>query len=452
MSFPWNVQQLSAQKNIVEFVTRKRMVNDPEWALVVRGYAGTGKTTMVQEALRQCVEVLPKLRICVTAPTNKATQVLKNFGKSAGINVSSSTIYSLLGMILGNDGETRNCFSGGSGGSIAHYDVVVVDEASMVGRVLYDELRTQALRLGILVIFMGDDCQLNPVKESASNVFDTSLHPDNNTLTKVERQDEDSPIRKVVAAARLLVSEGVVPKPFETETLDDGSGVHILIGREFTDAMLDQFEDEGYLKNPQLCRALAWTNREVDRLNRIIRNRIYGKKVKQYMVGETIAVLGPVYQDDGTPSIFTDDECVIIEAAITTIADESDNDTYEEGHPEYKVWILTVSTPQGKLEHVITAHDDSKQALSNRSRKLADKASAKKISWGMFWKFQEWLTPVRPCHAMTIHKSQGQTFDCVFFQGKDSQNNKNSLERRRQSYVGLSRPRTDLVMNIRQIR
>lgn len=443
----WNDQQTAAIDGILSFIAAPFNQNDPTgWAITIIGHAGTGKTTMVQEAIRQATEQDPSLQICVTAPTNKATQVLANFGRDAGINVDTMTIYSLLGLVLGENGEVKTVFQGGNG-SFTNYDVVIIDEGSMVGSLLMDIVSERALKYGIKVIFMGDHCQLNPVKESQSRVFNRVEVPNQYKLDKIMRQDEGSPIRQTIASFREFAQSGQVPPKISTNLTPREDGVHVMIGQEFYDAMLYQFDCEEYKEDPTFCRALAWTNAEVDRMNRMIRRRLYGENCEDYMLGERVAVLAPVMDECMQQLICTDDECEIVSIGLSTLTDKADFETLPDGHPQYKTWLVGLKNFYGEIHYVHVLHRDDLGKHKRRLDHLSREAKAKRKPWKMFWSCKELFTPIRPIHAMTIHKSQGQTFNTVFVNVRDAMNNMNTKERARLMYVAGSRATTNLVLN-----
>jgi len=108
------------------------------------GYAGTGKTTVISHLS----EILPNFAVC--AFTGKAANVLRKKGIS-----DASTIHSLIytpyqdihGNVYFSLAEFLDC------------DGIIVDEASMVSKEIYDDL----LYFNKPVIFVGDHGQLEPV-------------------------------------------------------------------------------------------------------------------------------------------------------------------------------------------------------------------------------------------------------------------------------------------------
>ncbi len=130
------------------------------------GYAGVGKTTVI----KSLVERLPEWKVC--AYTGKATQVLKRKG------IEATTIHALIyKLVLGDDEVPVHP---------VEFELVpppcegiIVDEASMVGKSIYDDLTS----LGVPLIFVGDHGQLEPVGDGSFNL----MQDPQVTLTKIHR-------------------------------------------------------------------------------------------------------------------------------------------------------------------------------------------------------------------------------------------------------------------------
>lgn len=129
------------------------------------GYAGVGKTSII----RTLVNRLKGFRVC--AFTGKAAQVLRRKG------VDASTIHSLIyHPVQVEDNEVRFEL-------VTPWEFeprgIIVDEASMVGRPIYDDLT----KFGVPLIFVGDHGQLEPV---SGGDFNLMAKPDI-TLEKIHR-------------------------------------------------------------------------------------------------------------------------------------------------------------------------------------------------------------------------------------------------------------------------
>ena len=118
----------------------------------IAGLAGTGKSTVAVELLRR----LPGRLWAVAAPTGKAAHVLRRKGVP-----HASTIHSLIYHPY-KDEKGRIRFRRKESLDI---DGVLIDEASMVGPSLYDDLRSY----GVPLILIGDHGQLPPVDPRAQS-------------------------------------------------------------------------------------------------------------------------------------------------------------------------------------------------------------------------------------------------------------------------------------------
>jgi exodeoxyribonuclease V alpha subunit len=141
---------------------------------VISGGPGTGKTHALVLILALLLELDPnrKLRIAVTAPTGKAATRIQESIRSIKATLASSeetkaqlpeaatTIHRLLGYIPDSAYFRHNA------DNLLPFDVVAVDEASMVDLALMSKL-FQAVPLSARVILLGDRDQLASVEAGA---------------------------------------------------------------------------------------------------------------------------------------------------------------------------------------------------------------------------------------------------------------------------------------------
>ncbi|CTQ45688.1 ATP-dependent DNA helicase [Roseibium aggregatum] len=169
------------------------------------GYAGTGKSTVAK------IMAEGKGRIGYAAPTHKAAAVLRSKG-IAGAGTIHSFIYILeepRREDFATDWEYEKAliafldspeFALQPEDSLDEYDLIVVDECSMVDQKTLDDLEKFAPR----ILAMGDPGQLPPVGGPGAFTF---REPDA-ILTQVHRQAEDNPILALATQVRLTGQYG----------------------------------------------------------------------------------------------------------------------------------------------------------------------------------------------------------------------------------------------------
>lgn len=145
-----------------------------QWLTVLTGGPGTGKTTTVAGLLTLLAEQSPdRLRIALTAPTGKAAARLQEAVDQSIAErldpadrdrlgeLQSSTLHRLLGVVRGNSTRFRHHRA-----NRLSYDVIVVDESSMVSLTMMARL-VEAVRPDARLILLGDPDQLASVEAGA---------------------------------------------------------------------------------------------------------------------------------------------------------------------------------------------------------------------------------------------------------------------------------------------
>ncbi len=145
---------------------------------VIAGGPGTGKTHTAGVFLRAYFqstthELRSKIAIAITGPTGKAAHHLKaSIERACGgeyekiePHITTATLHALL-RILPLSVRSKNL-------SFLPYDVILVDEASMIDASLMRQLLAR-IKPGTRLIFLGDDNQLPPVEPGA--VFSELIH------------------------------------------------------------------------------------------------------------------------------------------------------------------------------------------------------------------------------------------------------------------------------------
>ena len=155
---------------------------------IITGGPGTGKTTTVAKLLAVLFSMNPTLKVALAAPTGKAAARMAESLKSASATewapelfarLHPSTIHRLLKNIPGTTGFRYNA------ANPLHYDVVIIDESSMIDVALFAKL-LDAIRAGTRLIMLGDKDQLASV-EAGSLFGDLCQLPESNNRFSADR-------------------------------------------------------------------------------------------------------------------------------------------------------------------------------------------------------------------------------------------------------------------------
>lgn len=173
--------------------------------LVLVGYAGVGKTTLIK-----CLGALFPGPVVVTPTGKAALRVTEATGLPA------QTIHRWLYHVgEGPGGRLQFVVKGADRLLIPFNKLVIIDEASMLGLGPWTDLWRTAQRYGLKIILVGDGFQLPPVKERGSTEDFSTLAPkfadqygfERIELTEILRQAADSPI--IRASMGLRANQGV---------------------------------------------------------------------------------------------------------------------------------------------------------------------------------------------------------------------------------------------------
>lgn len=201
------ISQENVLKQILEFVN-----NSKDRIFILKGYAGTGKTTLMRFLIKALAEKEKHYRLL--ASTGRAAKVLANLSETNG---QTSTIHSMVYSFNGlnkefeekeepkvdKDGQLFLVFEPSKLDEEANPETVyIIDEASMVSDVttkdvtqakfgdgrLLKELLEYDSRPNSKFIFVGDPCQLPPIEQYYSPALMKDYFLENFGLTAQEAQ------------------------------------------------------------------------------------------------------------------------------------------------------------------------------------------------------------------------------------------------------------------------
>ncbi|MCL1943251.1 MAG: AAA family ATPase [Candidatus Azobacteroides sp.] len=265
------------QAEALEKLSAFMMNPDADSLFLLKGYAGTGKSSLVG-ALVKTLTALEQKTVLL-APTGRAAKVFSNYSGHAAFTIHKK-IYRQKKFSHENVGFELNV-------NLHKHTLFIVDEASMISNGSYDKAMFGSGHLlddlieyiytgeGCRLLLMGDSAQLPPVGESISPAFDMNvlkafgLNVETFTLTQVIRQQLTSGILKNATDIRTLITEekaGLYPK-IRIKNYPD---IIRLRGDELIEAVSSAYNRSGIEETTVISRS----NKRANIYNNGIRNSI----------------------------------------------------------------------------------------------------------------------------------------------------------------------------------
>lgn len=273
--FPF--QPTKEQDFVIKLLAAFLLSNNNDQLFLLRGYAGTGKTTLIG-ALVKALDSL-KQKTVLLAPTGRAAKVF-----SAYANHPAFTIHKKIYRQKSFSNEAAN-FS--IADNLSKHTLFLVDEASMIpneglsgsmfgtGRLLDDLIHYVYSGEGCRLLILGDSAQLPPVGEEQSPALSTSalegygLEVIDADLTQVVRQAESSGILwNATRLRQLLVQDDCYSLP--KIRINGFPDVKVVPGNELMEALESCYDTDGVEETIVVCRS----NKRANIYNNGIRSRI----------------------------------------------------------------------------------------------------------------------------------------------------------------------------------
>ena len=410
-------------------------------AFILKGYAGTGKTTLTKQFIDELVK--RELPFSLLASTGRAAKILTNATNYLARTVHSE-IYTFSDLNqdlekIANERETMKIDSTGqlylnfellekksTRDELVHF--YLVDEASMVsdkedksakqalfgsGRLLYDLIMHDPLGR---FIFIGDKCQLPPVTQNISPALDADYLKEvygisvlESELTQIVRQEKANGI--VVAAQKLReLYHHPQTNKWASFPLRGYNNIHIFNAQtDLINKYINVVKKEGFNAATLLC----VSNKETNALTKILRPS-FGHLTPYLEKGDLLLVT----QNNLLTGLLNGDLVVVEEVSIkerragltflrVTVREMFSEDSHS--------LLMIAEVLYGNLTNITqTQHKDLLMDFYYRMRKCGIKQ--KSFQFNEMMREDPYLNALRAVYgyALTCHKAQGGEWENVF--------------------------------------
>lgn len=405
---------------LVDFIFSK----DYQTLFLLKGYAGTGKTSAISALVLNLNKTNKKA--VLLAPTGRAAKVISGYSKVPAYTIHKKIYFpkkqqnGSVDFVLKTNKHRNTIF--------------IVDEASMIpdrpqngklfeqGSLLDDLISYVYSGYHCKLVLVGDTAQLPPVKLSISPALDENrleFDFDKNIykieLNEVTRQHENSGILSNATILRTLIDSDVTNFTFDMNYPDI---VRLIDGYDIQDAISECYENDGVEDTAFIVRS----NKRANQYNQQIRSHIRGKE-NEISTGDYIMVVKNNYywlnESSSAGFIANGDTCEVLR--INSIKElygfrfaevEIRMIDYPDQPPFETVLILdTLSSEKPSLtfEETNKLYEAVREDYAHEKSKYKQLLLVKK---NVFFNALQ----VKFSYAITCHKSQGGQWKTIFIE------------------------------------
>lgn len=443
------------QEKLIEVLSAYITSNEPDEIMLIKGYAGTGKTTMVFSLTRSLASL--KIRSVLLAPTGRAAKVMAGY-----TNMPAFTIHKKI--------YRQKSSSDGMGKFVLNKNLYkntyfIVDEASMIsneytensvfgsGRLLDDLLEYVYSGENCRLILIGDTAQLPPVKLDispaleAENLEYCGFSVKEVELKEVVRQEEGSGILYNATEIRNIIGSAGERSgffPIEVKSFDD---IERVSGEELIETISSSYDKNGLFETTVVTRS----NKRANLFNKGIRGSILYKE-NEIEKGDLLMIVKNNYfwadEDMDLDFIANGDIAEIIgingyeDLYGFRFANVSLNFVdYENVELDCKIFLDTLS-----IESASMSYEDNKRLFEAVSEDYSDIRNKRK-RWEKVKENPHFnALQVKFAYALTCHKAQGGQWKAVFIDHGFLNEDMLDTEYYRWLYTAFTRPTEKLYL------
>ncbi len=429
--------------------------DEPRHTLLLKGYAGTGKTS-VTTAL---VKVLPKFdyKYMLLAPTGRAAKVMSVYAMRKAFTIHRA-IFNVV------DDRKTGGFKFKLSKNKSKKTVYIVDEASMInnfsdnpgGRGLLGSLIDYVFEehfSGNKLIIIGDTAQLPPVHQELSPALDEGvlkvdfdLTVISHKLTEVVRQEQASGILENATRLRAQIAKKKVEFAIHTKSFKD---IYRMQGNRLEDGLRYAYDKFGTENTTLICRS----NKMATQYNKFIRQTLLFRE-EEIESGDFLMIVKNNYHWlplDSKAGFLANGEYV----EVTRV------NNFEEmyGHRFANLTLRLLDYPDHPhFEAMVildTLHSFSPALTLDEYRKMQEEAmlqyaedSENREEQIAMMRADPYLNAlqVKYAYALTCHKSQGGQWNAVFVDMGYLPQGKADVEFMRWLYTAITRASEELFL------
>ena len=388
--------------------------------MLVKGYAGTGKTTLVKSLVKTLSAL--KQRSVLLAPTGRAAKVLTAYSGHPAWTIHKKIYRQKSGrdglgeFVLDRNLHKQTCF--------------IVDEASMIGDrspntffgtgdLLRDLLDYVEAGSQCRLVLVGDTAQLPPVGLDISPALNRErlesfgYRVREIELTDVVRQAEDSGILHNATSIRNLITDGLEEYPqFHFDSFPD---IAMISGTELLETISSSYDRYGTSDTIVVTRS----NKRANKFNAGIRNQILWRE-EQLSPEDLLMVVKNNYfwkDNENRLDFIANGDIIRVEKVVSTEEVHGHSfanilitlPDYQDIEMEVKVLLDVID-----LEAPSLNYDQQKTLYLSVAEDYPDESSRKKVSEKISTDPYYNALQVKFAYAVTCHKAQGGQWKSVF--------------------------------------
>jgi len=413
-------QPTLGQEDLIRELGHFLASEDTSEIMLVKGYAGTGKTTLVKSLVKTLSAL--KQKSVLLAPTGRAAKVLIAYSGHPAWTIHKKIYRQKSGsdglgeFVLDRNLHKQTCF--------------IVDEASMIGDrspeaffgsgdLLRDLVDYVEAGSHCRLVLVGDTAQLPPVGLEMSPALSRErlesfgYRVREIELTDVVRQAEDSGILHNATSIRNLITDGLEDYPrFNFDAFPD---ITMISGAELLETISSSYDRYGTSDTIVVTRS----NKRANKFNAGIRSQILWRE-EQLSPGDLLMVVKNNYfwkDEDKRIDFIANGDIIRVEKVLST----------EEVHG-HKFAIILISLPDYKdiemevkvlldvidLEAPSLNYDQQKTLYLSVAEDYPNEPSKRKVAEKISTDPYYNALQVKFAYAVTCHKAQGGQWKSVF--------------------------------------